>query len=217
MIVNNVIQRYDWRERNAIDYTPCNLEIGDFTLSSGEKSSFYYDAYHQIMNEPYKTGWHFNSRITSNTKNTNNILLCAIEMGGALLLQNILTFSLFYLPHQTEYYRRKIFPIILRKEDRLHGLKDTIIGNVPQNIDYVMVLDDVLTTGKSVLRAQRIMKEQYDKDVNGICVVMDRSPSTKNKIELDIPVFSMYNTTEDTEAEIEKIKKEIENEQCNIQ
>ena len=67
---------------------------------------------------------------------------------------------------------KKIFHFIVRKELKKHGSIKWIEGNVKPG-DSVLILDDVVTTGGSVIKAIKRCREDGLK-IEGVAVLIDR-------------------------------------------
>ena len=73
---------------------------------------------------------------------------------------------------------------VIRKEPKEYGLKLQVEGNVAKN-DKVVIVEDVVTTGASTIKAIRISRE-HGLDVLGVIVLLDRCEENgKEKIEAE--------------------------------
>ncbi|HCL57013.1 MAG TPA: orotate phosphoribosyltransferase [Spirochaetia bacterium] len=91
---------------------------------------------------------------------------------------------------------KTIFPFIVRKEAKDHGTGKQIEAAFPFPAD-VMVLDDVITTGGSTIKAlDACIKEGLN--IKGVICIVNREEGGKEKIENDykIPVYSLFTKTE---------------------
>ena len=86
-----------------------------------------------------------------------------------------------------------------RKEAKDYGLKDNLIGmHVDANTSLILV-DDVITSGKAIRESLEVLKNSGNPKVIGIIVSVDRQEkgtSEKNALkqvaeELEIPIFSI--------------------------
>lgn len=138
------------------------LRRGKVLLTSGEISDFYVDL--KVANG-YPQVLKLMSEALSKHLNKNTTCVASIGYGGislstAIALKNNLKLSL------------------IRNEPRRHGSKKLIEGHVPNKKDKVVIVDDVLTTGRSIKRAIRIIKKTGAK-VEKCLVVINRSPDRK--------------------------------------
>lgn len=70
---------------------------------------------------------------------------------------------------------------IIRKQTKMHGKQQQIEGPLKVG-DRVVVIEDVLTTGASVLRAIQAI-EEYGCQVIGVIVIVDRQENGKQLVE----------------------------------
>lgn len=136
------------------------IKFGEFILTSGRKSNYYVDL-KEILTKPNILK-EISSRIVNMCKNFDKIAcieLGSIPIGVALSL-----------------YSNKEF-IIIRKERKKHGTKKLFEGNVKKG-DVVLVVDDVATTGNSILRAVNILRNE-GAIVKEAIVVVDREEGAR--------------------------------------
>ena len=144
------------------------VKRGDFTLTSGQKSEYYVDikdacARPEILRE-----------ITGDIeKHLNGDAVAGVELGAVPLVVTLA-------------YRRSVPYFIIRKGSD-HGMKKLIVGNIEKGMT-IDIIEDVVTTGGSVLRAVNILREAGLK-VNRVITVVDRENGgrellNKNGIEL---------------------------------
>jgi orotate phosphoribosyltransferase len=81
---------------------------------------------------------------------------------------------------------------VIRKEPKEHGLKLPIEGNVTAG-DHVIIVDDVITTGGSTIKAITVAKE-YGLIIDAVIVLVDRCEQNgRQNIEaLGLPVHDIY-------------------------
>ncbi len=90
----------------------------------------------------------------------------------------------------------EIYPFIVRKEAKGHGTGKKIEGAFPFPAK-VIVLDDVITTGGSTIKAiDACLAENFE--IVGVICIVDREEGGKEKIEKDynIPVQSLFTKTD---------------------
>ena len=127
---------------NLIDklYKNNIIERGDFTLKSGLKSDIYFDV-RKAMSYPKlleQIGNAIFAKIDAKYKGDyNNIVICGVPYGA--------------VPISMQIGISKSIPMIMkRKEIKEHGHKNLIEG-VYEKGDKCIVVEDVVTTGKSML------------------------------------------------------------------
>lgn len=160
------------RLRRLIDER-CLIE-GNFTLSTGAKSRFYFDC----------------KAITLNGEGLALIAQAMLEqiakfpiqpsaIGGLTLGADFMTAAVAVLSHMQDG------PItdgsIVRKEPKKHGTKNKIENQVPEGTKIVVV-DDVITTGSSTIAAcEEFLEAGYE--IVGILAVVDREAGGRQRLE----------------------------------
>lgn len=142
----------------------CRLayKSGNFTLSSGQSSSYYVNS-KLVTLHPYGALW------------TGQILLSmlppdAIAVGGLTLGADPIVSAVSVV---SAYENRPITALIVRKQPKGHGTADWIEGPVLEAGAQVVVLEDVVTTGKSAMLAvERLRLAGYQ--VDRIITLVDR-------------------------------------------
>lgn len=133
-----------------------------FTLSSGKTSKYYFD-FRRLLGSPIlleEVCKKFNSALLSNGIHRNDYdLVCGVPYGAIPLAT---TFSIqFGVPM-----------IMVRKAAKEYGLKNIIEGN-PQTFGKkrVVLLEDVVTTGKSIRQIQHLLAENGFQVVKSLCIL----------------------------------------------
>ena len=165
----------------------CLLD-GDFTLSTGAKSRFYFDC----------------KRVTLDGEGLTLIakeLLKALEefpvqpsaIGGLTMGADFITAAVAVLSYQTGG------PIkhgsIARKEAKKHGTANKIENELPSGTKIVVV-DDVITTGKATLEACKDF-EEAGYTVVGILAVVDREAGGRENLQRTYPIVEVLFTKSD--------------------
>jgi orotate phosphoribosyltransferase len=138
------------------------LEFGDFTLASGKKASFYLDC----------------RKVTLDGRGANLIAAGILEMigdsmpdavGGMAIGADPITAATITLAGQQGIPLRGF---IVRKEAKEHGKGRDVEGPVSKG-DKVMIVEDVVTTGGSSLKAIEKV-EEAGLEVLGVMAIIDR-------------------------------------------
>lgn len=130
--------------------TKCGaIEKGNFVLTSGKRSDYYVDI-KRCITDPGVLG--FLSSIL--VRHVHGDVIAGVELGAVPLLVGVSILS-------GKRY------IIVRKE-RDHGTNSLLIGDPREK---VTIIEDVVTTGGSVLRAAKLLRENGATVDECVCVV----------------------------------------------
>ena len=178
-----------------------------FKLSSGAKSNFYFDCKKTTMDPE---GSHLIGKILY--EQIENLPIKGA--GGLTLGADPLALSLM---HTAWEHNKKIYPFIVRKELKKHGAIKWIEGCLLPG-DPVIVLDDVVTTGGSVITAIKRIQEDGLK-VFGVIILIDREEfNGMEKIKQAIPgkpvkalitrskIMNLYGNLDNTYHNTESLK-----------
>jgi orotate phosphoribosyltransferase len=150
-----------------------SAKVGEFTLASGKKSNFYIDA-----------------RLTTMTPEGLSIIgtlgLTAIlkaewrvdAIGGLTLGADPISYAISYASASTPQPLRAF---TVRKEAKTHGTAKLIEGPLRAG-DRVAVVEDVITTGESALRAISALRNA-NAHVVGVLALIDREEGGRTSIE----------------------------------
>jgi uridine monophosphate synthetase len=137
------------------------LKIGEYILFSGKKSPYYVDL-RQAISDPMTMDLIANSlaRIIDN------------EIGKDKF-DKILGVPTAGVPFTTIVCQKLAVPMLYyRKERKEHGVRKKIEGKMEIN-DRILMIDDLITTGKSVIQAAEAVQEQEGL-VTELVVLLDR-------------------------------------------
>jgi orotate phosphoribosyltransferase len=164
-----------------------SAQRGQFTLSSGRESSLYIDARLTTMSPEglvligelglralEETGWGVQA------------------VGGLTLGADPVAYAISYA---SALAGRPIRAFTVRKEAKTHGTQRLIEGPFSEG-DRVAVVEDVITTGASALRAAAVVREQGGK-VCGAFAVVDRDEGGRVALEREgIAVVALARITD---------------------
>jgi len=162
-----------------------SLMFGDFTLVSGRKSKFYFDSKKTTL---LPEGAYLVAAEVLRMLESNNIEADAI--GGMTLGADPVVCPVAALSHAAA---RPLRAFIVRKEAKGHGTGNQIEGNLEPGC-RVVIVDDVVTTGGSTLRAIEAAENAGLRVVAVLCIV-DREEGGKEKLS-SWPFFPMFNRVE---------------------
>lgn len=135
---------------------------GDFVLSSGQRSSYYING-KQVTLHP--NGALAIARLLLSQLPTDTLAVAGLTLGADPIVSAVSVVS--------AYENRPIPGLIIRKEAKGHGTKAYIEGPSLPNGAIVVVLEDVVTTGQSALKAvERLRQAGYT--VNQVMALVDR-------------------------------------------
>ncbi len=139
------------------------IKFGEFVLASGKKSSYYVDikkasTKHEILNM-------MGDLLAENVRGD---LLAGVELGAVPLV------AITAVKAKKDY-------LIIRKEKKGYGTSKLVEGDYREGM-VVDIIEDVVTTGGSVLRAVKILRE-LGLQVNRVICVVDREEGGKEALE----------------------------------
>ena len=154
------------------------IKFGNFILTSGESSDYYIDI-KKAITDPIVL-----NKITKKIAkySTNYDLIAGMELGAVPL---IVALSL----------ETKIPYVIIRKTKRTHGTSKQIEGgNVKDK--KILIIEDVTTSGGSVIETIKILKKQ-NAILDKVIVVVDRENGANKKIEnLNLKLIPLLSISE---------------------
>ena len=146
------------------------LSFGEFTLTSGKKSPYYFDG--RLLTLDPAGAYHVAKAFLA------EIMICGADAaaGPAVAAVPIVS-ALALLSHQAG---RPIPALIVRDAAKQHGTGKKIEGNVVPGMS-VVVLDDTCTTGGSLIRAIQAVEEAGCSVAKVMCI-LDRNEGGSEEI-----------------------------------
>jgi orotate phosphoribosyltransferase len=170
-----------------------SISYGDFTLASGAKSHYYVDC--RLSTLDPEGAWligqvlHGMIRAEAGRRGISVTGLGGLTMGADPIALAVAMFS------QHAGDRPALQPFVVRKAPKSHGQTKLIEGNF-QAGDSVVVIDDVITTGDSTIKALDAVVKEGGK-VAFVAVLVDRQQGGREKIEaLGHKVISVFQKNE---------------------
>jgi orotate phosphoribosyltransferase len=145
------------------------LVLEDVTLSSGAKASYFIDAKRVIL-QP--SGFRLLSAHVQHYMRE----LGATAVGGLTLGADAIACAA--LVGRSD----DVKGFFVRKEPKAHGLQKLIEGPRLESHDRCLIVDDVVTSGASTIKAIRAIQEQ-DLEICGVLAVLDRLAGGRDAIE----------------------------------
>ena len=135
------------------------LQFGDFTLASGQKSSYYVNSKKVLFHAEAITL--LGEELYAATQDLSFAAIGGLEFGAIPMAAAALT----------AYHRhgRPLEGFFVRKQPKGHGSAELIEGRVNPG-DAVVMIDDVLTTGGSVLKAIEAVEARGATVLRVVCI-----------------------------------------------
>ena len=159
-----------------------------FKLASGKKSNFYFNCKPTTLNpEGMFLIGNLLFRLVSRQKNWN-----VKAVGGLTLGADPVAAAVAYTSH---IKGKPLEGFVVRKEPKKHGTMLWIEGNVKKG-DKVLIVEDVITTGGSTIKAIKRAR-QCGLKVVGAVVLIDRQEGGREAIEaMGLPVKELLTKEE---------------------
>jgi orotate phosphoribosyltransferase len=155
---------------------------GQFTLASGKQSKYYIDARLTTMSPE---GLSVIGPLALSTLRQSGWEVDAV--GGLTLGADPISYAISYASAQSD---RPLRAFTVRKEAKSHGTGKTIEGPFKEG-DRVAVIEDVITSGGSALRAIEAVRAANG-TVAGVLALVDREEGGRQAIEATgVPVISL--------------------------
>ncbi len=183
------------------------IKFGDFTLASGKKSSYYVDL-RLVPSYPIefrKMVKYLENEIGQDIGLDNFDSIVSVPTGG-LVIASALAIE-------------TVKPLIyVRSKPKDYGTSKSVEGEIHDNMKVVMI-DDVATTGGSVVNAVKSLKEVNITVKDAYVIVNRMEGADEALLELGVKMHSILNILQITEALfdqnlidvniLEKVKKQI--------
>lgn len=183
------------------------IKFGDFTLASGKKSSYYVDL-RLVPSYPIefrKMVKYLENEIGQDIGLDNFDSIVSVPTGG-LVIASALAIE-------------TVKPLIyVRSKPKDYGTSKSVEGKIHDNMEVVMI-DDVATTGGSVVNAIKSLKEVSITVKDAYVIVNRMEGADEALLELGVKMHSILNILQITEAlfeqnlidasVLEKVKKQI--------
>ena len=175
------------KQRLALLLLEKSYKEGDFTLASGKKSEYYFDCRQTALHP--EGAWLIGSLFFDMIKD-----LPIVGVGGMTLGSDPLITATSVISWEKG---RPLNGFIVRKESKGHGTNQYVEGlaNFSKG-DKVVLLEDVVTTGGSILTACE-RAEAVGLEIVQICSVLDREEGGRKKVQqAGYSLASLFNRKE---------------------
>ena len=160
-----------------------SVRLGDFTLSSGAKSSYYIDARQTTMTAE---GQRLTGKIAYNL--IEEAGWDVSHVGGLTLGADPVAYA---IAHHSTGRGRTLDGFTVRKEPKDHGTGQQIEGGLPTDA-RVVVVEDAVTTGGSAIRAIEVLRK-HGASVAGVICLVDRGEGGRSRLdELGVPLLAVF-------------------------
>lgn len=160
-----------------------SVRLGDFTLSSGARSSYYVDARRTTMSAEGqfligKLGWEL----------VRDRAALATHVGGLTMGADPVAFA---IAHRSWLEGRRLDAFSVRKQAKGHGLNQLVEGGLPEGAQCVVV-EDSMTTGGSALEAVTAVRAR-GAAVVAVLTIVDREEGAAAKLAAaNVPMLSLF-------------------------
>lgn len=165
-----------------------NFAEGEVTLSSGQPSSFYIDGKMVTLSSE-------GSFLTASLLKPLLIKDGITAIGGLTIGADPMAAAISAI---SQTWERKINAFIVRKEQKSHGKQKEIEGPLSGK-DTVGLIDDVITTGASVLLAAEKVQET-GAEIKAVYALVDRLEGGRENIEAHGYAFKPLFTVDDLKS-----------------
>jgi orotate phosphoribosyltransferase len=168
-----------------------SFRVGDFVLASGQRSRFYIDCRTTAM---HAEGQYLIGRL--GLAALEEAGLAPDSLGGLTMGADPVAYA---IAHASWQARRPIHAFSVRKEAKAHGAGRQIEGCFAAG-HRVVVIEDVITSGGSALRACEAVRDAGG-EVLAVLALVDREGGGREAIEAEgYPVVSLFRVSELLEA-----------------
>jgi orotate phosphoribosyltransferase len=162
-----------------------SFKRGDFTLASGAKSDWYMDC---RMTALSARGSFLIGKLLNQTLKREALPIHSVGgmVLGAAPLVSAVTVASAASGHGIEGF-------LVRKEAKGHGGGKQIEGHLAPN-DRIVLVEDVVTTGGSTLRAIEVIRKQYPSvNIAGVYALVDREAGAREKFTaVGVPLHTLF-------------------------
>ena len=154
------------------------LQVGDYTLSSGKRSSHYLNCKPLILNGIFL-------RIVSKEmgRYVKTPVVAGLTLGADPLVTGVA-------------YKKHLSGLIIRKEPKGHGTASQVEGPLPPQGTAITVLEDVTTSGGSAMKAVQVLRD-LNYEVTRVVTIVDREDgATKMFKDNGVELVSLFKLNE---------------------
>ena len=176
-ILKEYIHEFSFRENQA----------NPFQLASGKKSPYYFDLKSTLLNpNMLSVAADVIYQMILDSKNKKPEAMAGLTMGADPLI--------YAISLKSAAKGQNILPLIVRKQTKDHGSKKKVEGlfsDLSSNAEIILI-DDVITTGKSTLEAFDAIVELGFSVQTAYCVVDRKEGGSENLKKAGIDLISVF-------------------------
>lgn len=166
-----------------------SLKTGTFTLSSGKESSLYFNMKATML---WPRGAELAAReLLDVARLVSADYIGGLEMGAVPLIGAVAGLS--------SVENQPIKTFFVRKEAKKHGTRDVIEGLAPQealNGKRVLIVDDVATSGQSIMKAINATREVGGVVEHAVCLVNRDEDADHLLADNGVKLHSVFHTND---------------------
>jgi orotate phosphoribosyltransferase len=155
---------------------------GEVKLSSGKVSDFYIDVRRASLSSE---GIYFISHLFWELIEKDNIT----AIGGPTLGADPIVGAVCMIAYEN---KRKLKGFLIRKTPKDHGRQQLIEGKELSQDDRVVIIDDVATSGSSLVKAAEILQKEKIKVVKAVTVIDREEGAKENLAKANCPLVSLF-------------------------
>lgn len=179
------------RERLKALLVERSVRLGDFTLASGARSSYYVDARVTTMSAEGQARL---GKVAWEALDASG--LAPTHVGGLTMGADPVAYA---IARESFLRGRPVDGFSVRKQAKEHGTGQRIEGGLPTDA-RCLVVEDSMTTGGSALRAIEAVRE-HGAEVIGVLTVVDRQEGGAEALEpTGLPLVALFTGPELLEA-----------------
>ncbi|MFQ5537315.1 MAG: orotate phosphoribosyltransferase [Gemmatimonadota bacterium] len=164
-----------------------SVRLGDFTLASGARSSYYVDARRTTMSAE---GQMLVGRLAFDAIVASE--LNVTHVGGLTMGADPVAYA---IAHRSWLDGRPLDAFSVRKKAKQHGTGQRIEGGLPRDA-ACLVIEDSMTTGNSALEAVSVLRAFGARPL-GVLTVVDRQEGGRERLEAEgLPLIALFSGPE---------------------
>ena len=191
MSFTDVVNKADRLLERAVELNA--LRYGDFTLSSGQSSKFYFDG--RLLSMDPESAYIISDLFV------NVLMQRDIHVFGGPAVGAVPMVGTLALKAYQENFKFKGF--FVRSEQKKHGMGKLIEGDVSAS-DTVAIYDDTISTGGSLLEAIDAVEKLPTNIQLALCVLDRKQGGSVELTRRGIPLFNILIKTERDNVEVDR-------------